>query len=270
MTVGRVVAGPLLRWVIRARARRRPAAPLGDSGRPTLCQSTAPRRGLRAVSRNTCQPRSYARHRGHPRAAVAGGGPRLDRPGGCVSNRPGGATGVSRIAGYKGAARLHGCSSAARRFEPLDAELARETHLEALGAALWVGDLDSPGRVREAAEAARAAPPGPDPPRAVDVLLDAFAMRLTEGYAPAAPTLTRALELVLALDVGTDGVGRWLWLAGASSEVALELWDAEASPALALAWHSSPATPARWRSCSSRSTPSPEPIFSPASCPRRR
>ena len=104
--------------------------------------------------------------------------------------------------------------SAARRLEPLDADLARETHLEALGAAMWAGDLDSPGGVLEAAEAARAAPPGPEPPRAVDVLLDAFAMRLTEGYAAAAPTLTRALELFLALDVGTDEAGRWLWLAG--------------------------------------------------------
>ena len=59
--------------------------------------------------------------------------------------------------------------SAARRLEPLDAALARETHLEALGAAMLAGDLDRPGGVREAAEAARAAPPGPDPPRAVDV-----------------------------------------------------------------------------------------------------
>ena len=59
--------------------------------------------------------------------------------------------------------------------------LARETHLEALWeAAMWAGELGSPG-VREAAEAARAAPPGPEPPRAVDVLLDAFALRLTRG-----------------------------------------------------------------------------------------
>lgn len=123
--------------------------------------------------------------------------------------------------------------SAARRFEPLNAELARETHLEALGAAMWVGDLDSPGGVREAAEAARAAPRGPEPPRAADALLHAFAIRLTEGYAAATPTMTRALELVLALDVGTVGVGRWLWIAGASSELALELWDAESSHALA-------------------------------------
>ena len=53
-------------------------------------------------------------------------------------------------------------SSAARRLEPLDAALARETHLEALGAAMAV-DLEIPGGMMEAAEAARAAPPGPEP-----------------------------------------------------------------------------------------------------------
>jgi DNA-binding CsgD family transcriptional regulator len=125
--------------------------------------------------------------------------------------------------------------SAARQLEPLDPRLARETHLEALVAAMWAADLRRPGAVREAAEAARAAPPGPDPPRAVDVLLDAFAIRLTEGYAAAAPTLARALDLVLAQDVTDDQIGRWLWLAGASSNaiVALELWDAESSYVLA-------------------------------------
>jgi hypothetical protein len=58
---------------------------------------------------------------------------------------------------------------------------------------------------------------------------------LTEGYAAAAPTLTRALELFLAPSAASDEAGRWLWLAGASSSaiVALELWDAESSHALA-------------------------------------
>jgi DNA-binding CsgD family transcriptional regulator/tetratricopeptide (TPR) repeat protein len=122
--------------------------------------------------------------------------------------------------------------SAARRLEPLDADLARETHLEALVAAMWAGDLNNPGGELAAAEAARAAPAGPEPPRAVDVLLDALALRLTEGYAAAAPTLERALELVLAPEVGADAVGRWLSLAGSrpSATVALELWDAES-------WH---------------------------------
>ena len=101
--------------------------------------------------------------------------------------------------------------SAARRLEPLDPGLARETHLEALWEAAM---LDGPGDVGEAAEAARAAPSGARPPRAVDVLLDAFALRLIEGHAAAAPALSRAVETVLTLDVGADDVGRWLWLAG--------------------------------------------------------
>jgi len=126
--------------------------------------------------------------------------------------------------------------SAARHLEPLDAGLARDTHLDALWAALWAGDLGSPGGMVAAAEAARAAPSAPEPPRAVDVLLDAFALRLTQGYAASAPLLSRALELSLALEVHHEGV-RSRWLAGgrASAIVALELWDAESWHALASA-----------------------------------
>jgi DNA-binding CsgD family transcriptional regulator len=125
--------------------------------------------------------------------------------------------------------------SAARRLEPLNAGSARETHLEALAAALWASDLDGPAGVQETAEAARAAPAGPQPPRVVDVLLDAFALRLTEGYVAAAPTLTRALELFLALDVDTDEAGRWLWLTGgrAGAIIAFELWDFDSWHAVA-------------------------------------
>jgi DNA-binding CsgD family transcriptional regulator len=124
--------------------------------------------------------------------------------------------------------------SAARMLEPLDAALARETHLEAIRAAMFAGDLGRPGGVREAAEAARAAPPGPDPPRAVDVLLDAVALRLAEGHAAAAAALTRALELLVTLDAGAEA-RRWLGLASerASNLIALELWDFESWRALA-------------------------------------
>src|SRR6476660_7590784 len=107
--------------------------------------------------------------------------------------------------------------SAAKRFTPLDASLARETHLEALVAAMWAGDLDRTGSVLAAAEAARAAPAAPEPPRAVDVVLDALAIRLTEGYEAGAPLLTRALQLLLAQDMGSDEVGRSLWLAASRS-----------------------------------------------------
>jgi DNA-binding CsgD family transcriptional regulator len=124
---------------------------------------------------------------------------------------------------------------AARLVEPLDAGLARETYLEAIWAAIFAGDLGRPGGVQEAAGAGRAAPPGPDPPRAVDVLLDAVALRFTEGPAAAAPALSRAVELFLALDTGVSETRRWLWLAGgrAGTFIAVELWDFESWQAIA-------------------------------------
>ena len=102
--------------------------------------------------------------------------------------------------------------TAARLFEPVSAGRARETYLEALWeAAMWTGDLGQPGRRKDVAGAVRAAPPGPEPPRPVDVLLDALALRFTDGYAAAAPTMARALDLFLALDGGSDETHHWLW-----------------------------------------------------------
>jgi DNA-binding CsgD family transcriptional regulator len=125
---------------------------------------------------------------------------------------------------------------AARLLEPLDAALARETHLEALWAAIYAGDPGQPDGVREAAEAARAAPPGPDPPRVIDVVLDAVALRFTAGHMAAAAALSRALELLIALDADAAEARRWLWLAGGRAGgtiIALELWDFESWRALA-------------------------------------
>ena len=123
---------------------------------------------------------------------------------------------------------------AASRLERLDPELARETYLEALGGAMAsdVQVVDGPSAV---AAAARAGPPATVPPRTVDVLLDAFAIRLTDGFAAAAPTLAQALEHLLALDISSEGAGRWLSLSGLrdSNIVAEELWDDEAMYLLA-------------------------------------
>ena len=124
--------------------------------------------------------------------------------------------------------------SAARRLEPLDPELARETYLEALAGAM-ASDVEVVGGAPAVAEAARAAPAGTSPPRTVDVLLDAFAIRLTDGYAAAAPTLARALELLLTTDPSDEEVGRQLSLSATRNGniVALEMWDDEALHRLA-------------------------------------
>jgi DNA-binding CsgD family transcriptional regulator len=111
---------------------------------------------------------------------------------------------------------------AAKRLEPLDPEMARETHLDALGAAIFAGRLGDrrgdPGVV-EMAEAALAAPPGPHPPRAVDLLLDGVACRLSQGYVAGIHPLRRALEAVQR-----EEDIRWSWLA---CRIASEVWDDE-------------------------------------------
>jgi DNA-binding CsgD family transcriptional regulator len=124
---------------------------------------------------------------------------------------------------------------AARRLEPLNPDLARETHLEALGAVIWAAGLGSAGDLAEATEAARAAPPHTGSPRTVDILLDGLVLRWTQGYAAAAATLARTVELPLAPNVPTDDAGRWRWLhcATTSAEVAFELWDPDCAHALA-------------------------------------
>ena len=125
--------------------------------------------------------------------------------------------------------------SAAKRLEPLDVHLARATHLEALGAAIWSADLDRRNALFETAEAARAAPPAPDPPGAVDIVLDALSVRLTDGYGAAAAALQQAMDTVLALKVPAEDLGRWLWLTGmrATGLIAVELWDHDALHKLA-------------------------------------
>ena len=115
--------------------------------------------------------------------------------------------------------------SAARRLEPLDPGLARETYLEALGGVM-ANDVEVEGGAPSVAAAARAAPRGPVPPRSADVLLDAFAIRLTEGYAAAAPTLAQALELLRATEISDGDVS--LSNGRNSNIVALEMWDDEA------------------------------------------
>jgi hypothetical protein len=124
---------------------------------------------------------------------------------------------------------------AAKRLERLDAGLARDTYLEALGAAIYAGRLGDLGE-RGAAEAARAAPPGPQPPRTIDLLLDGVATRFTHGYVASVAQLRRALLAFRQhVGAGKSDFVPWLWLVCpvAPEPVALELWDDDAWSELA-------------------------------------
>jgi DNA-binding CsgD family transcriptional regulator len=117
--------------------------------------------------------------------------------------------------------------SAATSFDRLDVDLARATHLESLVAAWGADDLHNPGGLRAAAEAARAAPAQPGSPRAVDVLLDAFATRIVEGYGSAAPLLRHARDLIRGPDGGLDDDPLMLSGTRPSFLLAFELWDSD-------------------------------------------
>nr|BFF16538.1 hypothetical protein GCM10025730_00590 [Promicromonospora thailandica] len=113
--------------------------------------------------------------------------------------------------------------AAARRLERFDVALARETHLEAVSAVIFAGHLAHEPGWREVGEVARAAPPAPRP-RASDLLLDALAVRLTDGYSVSAPMIERVLDVFSHESVPVREAMRWLLLAGV---VAADLWDLE-------------------------------------------
>ena len=165
-------------------------------------------------------------------AAEAQAGP-LDAAGTAELEHLRGQISMERRHGHEAAVRL---ASAARQLEPLNVPRARQAHLEALGAAIWAGDLERQGMTQATAQAARNAPPLPGPPRPADVLLDAFAIRLTQGYEAAAAIMAEALDLILNLAPapGAD-ISDWLWLLGARAcgILALELWDVDSLQALA-------------------------------------
>jgi DNA-binding CsgD family transcriptional regulator len=112
---------------------------------------------------------------------------------------------------------------AAKGLEPLDVESARGAYLEALGAAIFAGRLNGDVGPGDVAAAVRCAPPGRQPPRPTDLILDGLATRYTEGYVAGVAPLRRALEAF-----GPDGGGdednfrRWFWLPWL---VAGDLWD---------------------------------------------
>jgi DNA-binding CsgD family transcriptional regulator len=118
---------------------------------------------------------------------------------------------------------------AARRLELLDVSLARETYLDALDAATFAGRLAKGGGPLEVAEAIRAAPHSRKPPRAPDLLLDGFAVLITDGHRAAAPILRKALSAFRSDEVSSEESLRWLWLAYTAAGL---LWDYESWDAL--------------------------------------
>ncbi len=112
---------------------------------------------------------------------------------------------------------------AAERLREVDPELARETYLEALTAAIFAGPLAGPAAsCREVAEAASAAPRAREP-RGPDLLLDGLVALLSDTYGAAVPILRQAQRAIEGATPQTEQL-RWMWGATVST---LHLWDDE-------------------------------------------
>jgi DNA-binding CsgD family transcriptional regulator len=114
--------------------------------------------------------------------------------------------------------------SAAKRLERFDVDLARETYLDAWGAAWFAGSLATAGGLLEVSRAARLAPPSAHPSQPFDLLLEGLALLMTEGRAAAAPALRRATDAFTAGDIPAENSFRWTALAPIPSYI---LWDDE-------------------------------------------
>ena len=212
------VADELARAADRAQARGGLAAAAAFLERAAELTPDPARRGVRALAAAQAELRAGAPERAHLMLATAemGGLDELQR------------ARLERLRGQLAFSQRRGNDApvllldAADRLAPLDAALARETYLEALGSAIFAGRLGSGVGVPETANAARGAPAAAHP-RAIDLLLDGLATRYTTGYSAAVPQLRRALG-AMRRSKGGEESARWLWLA---CRVATDLWDDE-------------------------------------------
>ena len=115
--------------------------------------------------------------------------------------------------------------SAAKRLQALDGGLARETYLEALAAAIYLGRRDA------LVEVARSLPAGrpSQPPRAAELLMTGWAQLIIDGYPAGTDLMRRGLTAFRTEHLSGEEEIRGLWFA---SRVALANWDDESAQVL--------------------------------------
>jgi hypothetical protein len=137
---------------------------------------------------------------------------------------------------------------AAKCLERLDQELARETYLDAWGAALFAGRLATAGSLLEVSRAARSAPPPTGPPRPSDLLLDGLATLITEGTHRGSAHAEAGGERIRRQ---RGHRGRQLPLGWLTTTPSTALWDDESRHAINARQLQLTVTPARSPGCRS-------------------
>lgn len=119
---------------------------------------------------------------------------------------------------------------AAQRLARIDVVQSRETYLEAMAAAIFVGRLARPeGDLAAVARAAAAAPPALEE-RAPDLFLDGMVAVHANGYEAGLPLFRRGLAEYGA-QMSPQAELRWLWFASTN---AMRIWDETSWDALSV------------------------------------
>jgi DNA-binding CsgD family transcriptional regulator len=119
---------------------------------------------------------------------------------------------------------------AAHTLEPLDPQVARETHLDAWSSALFAGGLAGSTSLHDVSRDVQAARVQAEHPRPSDFLLAGLSLAFTEGRFTAAPVLGQAATGFAGEEASVEEVLRWGWLATAA---AVMVWDHETCLAVA-------------------------------------
>jgi len=117
---------------------------------------------------------------------------------------------------------------AALRLERLDVNLARDTYLDAWGAALLAGRLTTRVGLLEVSRAAISAPRPDGAARPSDLLLDSLATLIVDGRSAAKPLLEKATRTFIEDPRATEP-SRWGWLTVVPTYA---LWDEESTHAI--------------------------------------
>jgi DNA-binding CsgD family transcriptional regulator len=120
---------------------------------------------------------------------------------------------------------------AAKRLEPLNRDLARDTYLRAWMAAAHAGHLAGAGHILEVSRAARALLPTKQPPRPLDLLLDGLALLAIDGPGAAAPALRQAASAFASADAPAQELLEFGLMAYVA---AMALWDEDGVRAIAV------------------------------------
>jgi len=111
---------------------------------------------------------------------------------------------------------------AAKRLEPLNRDLARDTYLSAWMAASFAGHLAGAGDLWEVSRAAQALRPPKQPPRPLDLLLEGLALLAIDGPGAAAPALRQAASAFASADAPAQELLQFGLMAHGA---AIALWD---------------------------------------------